>query len=76
MDAMRGALDRGVVLGELRERSRLRGHELGGWLGRDGELISSCARRGARLETRLGSSGSKIAERSASSALADELSDP
>jgi hypothetical protein len=33
MDAMRGALDRVVVLGELRERSRLLGHELGGWLG-------------------------------------------
>ncbi|MGO9750471.1 MAG: hypothetical protein ACLP8S_01725 [Solirubrobacteraceae bacterium] len=54
MDAMRGALDRVVVLGEIRERSRLLGHELGSWLGHDDELISSCERCGARLYTRLG----------------------
>lgn len=31
MDAMRAGLDRVVVLGELRKRSRLLGHELGSW---------------------------------------------
>jgi hypothetical protein len=54
MEAMRSALDRVVVLGELAERSRLLGHELGSWLGHHDESISSCQRCGARIYTRLG----------------------
>jgi hypothetical protein len=76
MDAMRGALDRVVVLGELRERSRLLGHELGSWLGHHDELISSCERCGARLYTRLGSERIEDGEALNQLCAGDELSDP
>ena len=76
MDAMRGALDRVVVLGELRERSRLLGHELGSWLGHHDELISSCERCGARLYTRLGSERIEDGEALNQLCGGDELSDP
>jgi hypothetical protein len=76
MDAMRGALDRVVVLGELRERSRLLGHELGSWLGHHDELIASCARCGARLYARLGSERIEDGEALNQLCGGDELSDP
>lgn len=52
MHAMRSALDRVVVLGEIAERSRVLGHELGSC--HHDESISSCQRCWARIYTRLG----------------------
>ncbi len=76
MDAMRGAHDRVVVLGELRERSRLLGHELDSWLGHHDELIATCERCGARLYTRLSPERIEDGEALSQLCAADELSDP
>jgi hypothetical protein len=47
------ALEQVVAPGEVRELSRVLGHELIGWLAHDDEFISFCERCGARIYTRL-----------------------
>jgi hypothetical protein len=76
MEAMRGALDRVVVLGELAERSRVLGHELGGWLGHHDELISTCQHCGARIYIRLGAERIEDGEALSQLCPGDGFSDP
>lgn len=54
MDAMRHALDRSAMLGELAQRSAGLGHQLSSWLGHDDELIAFCQDCGARIYVRQG----------------------